>query len=73
MIPRASHYNPEGLGLDGPDEHPYTPHVLLSELNCSSSHDADKLLNQAPLFWNTALAALQTAAHIALGRVFDQS
>ena len=29
-------------------------------------------LNQAPLFWNTALAALQTATFIALGRVFDQ-
>jgi hypothetical protein len=30
------------------------------------------LLNQAPLFWNTALAALQTGSLIALGRVFDQ-
>lgn len=29
-------------------------------------------LNEAPLFWNTALAALQTATFIALGRVFDQ-
>jgi hypothetical protein len=29
-------------------------------------------LNKAPLFWNTTLAALQTAAFIALGRVFDQ-
>src|ERR1700730_17375555 len=25
IIPSASHSNPEGLGLDGPDEHPYTP------------------------------------------------
>lgn len=31
------------------------------------------LLNQAPLFWNTCLGALQTASIIALGRVFDQS
>lgn len=29
-------------------------------------------LNKAPLFWNTTLAALQTATFIALGRVFDQ-
>ena len=29
-------------------------------------------LNQAPLFWNTALGALQTSTFIALGRVFDQ-
>lgn len=31
-----------------------------------------KLLNSAPLFWNTNLGALQTAAFVALGRVFDQ-
>jgi nitroreductase len=32
-----------------------------------------RLLNTAPLFWNTALGALQlSAAHIALGRIFDQ-
>lgn len=30
-----------------------------------------KLLNRAPLFWNTCLGALQTSAFIALGRVFD--
>jgi len=30
------------------------------------------LLNRAPLFWNTALVALQTSIFIALGRVFDQ-
>jgi hypothetical protein len=29
-------------------------------------------LNSAPLFWNTALGALQSSAFIALGRVFDQ-
>ncbi len=32
-----------------------------------------RLLKAAPLFWNTNLAALQTAAFIALGRVFDQN
>jgi AbiU2 len=32
-----------------------------------------QLLNKAPLFWNTSLGALQTAAFIALGRVFDQN
>ena len=32
-----------------------------------------RLLNTAPLFWNTNLGALQTSAFIALGRVFDQS
>lgn len=30
-----------------------------------------RLLNEAPLFWNTSLAALQTATFVALGRVFD--
>lgn len=30
------------------------------------------LLNEAPLFWNTCLRALQTAHLVALGRVFDQ-
>lgn len=31
-----------------------------------------RLLNRAPLFWNTALGALQTSTFIDLGRVFDQ-
>jgi hypothetical protein len=31
-----------------------------------------KLLNTAPLFWNTNLGALQTATFVALGRIFDQ-
>jgi hypothetical protein len=31
-----------------------------------------RLLNTAPLFWNTILGGLQTAAFVALGRVFDQ-
>lgn len=30
-----------------------------------------RLLNQAPLFWNTNLRALQTSTLLALGRVFD--
>ncbi len=32
-----------------------------------------RLLNTAALFWNTNLAALQTAAFITLGRIFDQN
>jgi hypothetical protein len=32
-----------------------------------------KLLNRAPLFWNTCLGALQASAFIALGRVFDSN
>lgn len=31
-----------------------------------------EFLNRAPLFWNTCLAALLTAALIVLGRIFDQ-
>ena len=31
-----------------------------------------RLLNTAPLFWNTTLGALQSSTFIALGRVFDQ-
>src|SRR5258705_8800933 len=38
IIPRVSHSNPEGLRLDGPDDHPYTPDPLLSESNCPSSN-----------------------------------
>lgn len=30
-----------------------------------------RLLNQAPLFWNTAFGALQASTLVALGRVFD--
>lgn len=30
-----------------------------------------QLLNQAPLFWNTSLGALQTSTLVALGRIFD--
>lgn len=30
-----------------------------------------RLLNQAPLFWNTALGSLQTSTFVTLGRVFD--
>jgi AbiU2 len=31
-----------------------------------------RLLNTAPLFWNTILGGLQTAAFVVLGRIFDQ-
>jgi AbiU2 len=31
-----------------------------------------QVLNQAPLFWNTTLSALQAATFIVLGRIFDQ-
>lgn len=31
-----------------------------------------RLLNTAALFWNTLLGALQTAAFVAMGRIFDQ-
>lgn len=34
--------------------------------------EVHRLLNKAPLFWNTTLGALQTSTFIALGRVFDQ-
>jgi HEPN superfamily AbiU2-like protein len=30
-----------------------------------------RLLNQAPLFWNTSLGALQMSTLVALGRIFD--
>lgn len=30
-----------------------------------------QLLNEAPLFWNTSLGALQASALVALGRIFD--
>jgi hypothetical protein len=32
-----------------------------------------RLLNTAPLFWNTALGALQTGTFVVLGRIFDQT
>lgn len=32
-----------------------------------------RLLNTAPLFWNSTLGALQTSTFVALGRIFDQS
>lgn len=33
----------------------------------------EELLNRAPLFWNTVLAALQTSSLIVLERIFDQN
>ena len=38
----------------------------------SEHKEVHRLLNRAPLFWNTALGALQTSTFIALARVFDQ-
>lgn len=38
----------------------------------SRNEEVKDLLNTAPLFWNTALGALQSSAFIALGRVFDK-
>lgn len=32
-----------------------------------------KLINRAPLFWNTVLGALQTSTFIILGRIFDNN
>ena len=38
----------------------------------ASKHKAvHRLLNEAPLFWNTCLAGLQAASFMALGRIFD--
>src|SRR4051794_38327072 len=37
------------------------------------SSDVYRLLNTAPLLWNTILGGLQTAGIVVLGRVFDQS
>jgi hypothetical protein len=37
----------------------------------AKSKSVVRLLNEAPLFWNTALGALQTATFVVLGRVFD--
>lgn len=44
-----------------------TVHAVAAERN-----GVYRALNEAPLFWNTSLGALQTATFIALGRVFDQ-
>ena len=40
----------------------------------AQDHEAvHNLFNTAPLFWNTAIGALQSAGFIALGRIFDQN
>jgi hypothetical protein len=44
-----------------------TVHAVAAEHN-----PVFRMLNTAPLFWNTGLGALQTAAFITLGRIFDQ-
>ena len=48
-------------------------YAYLAVRAAAAAHEpVQRFLNQAPLFWNTSLAALQTAAFIALGRIFDQ-
>ena len=42
--------------------------VHAAAAKCKAVH---RLLNEAPLFWNTCLAALQTASFMTLGRMFD--
>ena len=37
----------------------------------AASPNVRRLLNEAPLFWNTSLGALQASTLMALGRVFD--
>ncbi len=47
-------------------------YAYLAVHSVAANHKAIyKLLNMAPLFWNTCLAALQTASFMALGRIFD--
>jgi hypothetical protein len=41
-------------------------------MRVGSSKKVHALLSVAPLFWNTSIAALQIAAVIALGRLFDR-
>jgi HEPN superfamily AbiU2-like protein len=48
-------------------------YAYLAILTVSNENESvRRLLNNAPLFWNTALGAFQTAAFIVLGRIFDQ-
>jgi hypothetical protein len=37
----------------------------------ASDKSVDRALNNAPMFWNTSLGALQTATLVTVGRVFD--
>lgn len=47
-------------------------YAYLAVHEVAADHKAiDRLLNTAPLFWNTSLGALQTALFITLGRIFD--
>jgi hypothetical protein len=45
---------------------------LAIHASAGAEKPVNRLLNTAPLFWNTILGGLQTAAFVALGRVFDQ-
>jgi hypothetical protein len=47
--------------------------LLVIHAAAGATDQVYRLLNTAPLFWNTILGALQTAGFVALGRVFDQS
>ena len=44
---------------------------LAIHATAAQNSEVVRLLNTAPLFWNTTLGALQTSAFIAMGRVFD--
>ena len=46
--------NPEGLHLDGPDDHPYTPDTLQSEPNCPS-HGARETVARWIACWNGSM------------------
>src|SRR5438128_1334992 len=47
-------------------------HLAIKEM-AKRSEAVLRLLNRNAMFWNTAAAAMQTAAVIAIGRVFDQN
>jgi AbiU2 len=45
---------------------------LAVHASAGESRSVQRLLNTAPLFWNTNLGALQLATFVVLGRIFDQ-
>lgn len=45
---------------------------LAIHANAGDDKAVHRLLNTAPLFWNTTLGALQSATFVTLGRIFDQ-
>jgi hypothetical protein len=46
---------------------------LAVHASAADSPHVHRLLNTAPLFWNSTLGALQTASFVVLGRIFDQN